>query len=206
MSEDTTTTEAAAALDEPAEPDPTTILRPLDLGLELPEEPHEAEQVLLAEVAASRAEAGEYLETMQRIAAEFDNYRKRTERDRIELVRRSTQRMIADMLPTIDSFDAALAYEPQTPAEEKILDGMKSTRAQLLDLLRTEGLEPIPTEGVAFDPALHEAVSGPAGDGEGDLVVANELRRGYTLSGLVLRAALVTVEHSDRGENEEQKQ
>lgn len=206
MSEDTTTTESAAALDEPAQPDRATILQPRDLGLELPEEPREAEQVLLAELAASRAEAGEYLETMQRIAAEFDNYRKRTERDRLELVRRSTQRMIADMLPTIDSFDAALAYEPQTPAEEKILDGMKSTRAQLLDLLRTEGLEPIPTEGVAFDPALHEAVSGPTGDGEGDLVVANELRRGYTLSGLVLRAALVTVEHGDRSENEEQNQ
>ena len=143
----------------------------------------------------ARGEAGEYLETMQRVAAEFDNFRKRTERDRHDLVQRATQRLIVGMLPTLDNFDAALAYEPQTPAEDKILDGMKSTRSQLLDLLKAEGLEPIPAGGVSFDPALHEAVAGPTSDGEGELAVAAELRRGYTLGGMVIRAALVTVEH-----------
>ena len=98
------------------------------------------------------------------------------------------------MLPALDNFDAALAYEPQTPSEDKILDGMRSTRAQLLDLLQTEGLAPIPAENVPFDPAVHEAVSGPAAAGDGELIVAAELRRGYTLGGRVLRAALVTVE------------
>jgi molecular chaperone GrpE len=112
------------------------------------------------------------------------------------MVTRATQRLIMGMMPTLYNFDAALAYEPQTPAEDKILDGMKSTRSQLLELLKAEGLEPIPAEGVPFDPALHEAVAGPAGDGDGDLAVASELRRGYTLGGMVIRAALVTVEHS----------
>lgn len=168
-----------------------------DLGLDLPEDPEAARQVLLQALVEARSEGGEYLETMQRIAAEFENYRRRTERDRRELVERATQRLLTDILPTLDNFDAALAYEPQTPAEDKILDGMRSTRAQLLDLLAAEGLQPVPTEGVAFDPAVHEAVSGPVSEGEGDLIVASELRRGYTLGGRVLRAALVSVEHGE---------
>lgn len=171
------------------------MVDPADLGLELPDDPAEAQQHLMRALLMSRVESAEYLETMQRVAAEFDNYRKRAERDRHELVQRSTQRLISDALPTLDNFDAALAYEAQTPAEEKILDGMRSTRAQLLDLLQGEGLEPIPAEGAVFDPALHEAVSGPVGEGDGELVVTAELRRGYILGGLVLRAALVSVDH-----------
>lgn len=176
-----------------AEAPPIEVLA-VDLGIELAEDPHEAQQQLMTALMVARQESGEYLETMQRIAAEFDNFRKRVERDRVELIQRATQRLITDMLPTLDSFDAALAFEPQTPAEEKILDGMRSTRAQLLDLLQAEGLEPIAAENAPFDPAVHEAVSGPSLQGEGELKVSGELRRGYTFNGLVLRAALVAVE------------
>lgn len=198
---DTPTGDIAAA-DEPLEPElggleseaPPVEIRAADVGLELAEDPNEAQQQLLTALMLARQESGEYLETMQRIAAEFDNFRKRVERDRVELIQRASQRLITDMLPTLDSFDAALAFEPQTPAEEKILDGMRSTRAQLLDLLQAEGLEPIAADNTPFDPAVHEAVSGPSLQGEGELMVAGELRRGYTLNGLVLRAALVAVE------------
>ena len=175
----------------------STVIDPAALGIELPEDPAEAQQLLLRSLVAAQSEGAEYFETMQRVAAEFDNYRKRADRDRTELVARATQRLLTDMLPTLDSFDAAVAYEPQTPAEEKILDGMRGTRTLLLDLLKGEGLEAISTEGASFDPAVHEAVSGPMGDGEGELVVMNELRRGYTLGGMVLRAALVTVDHGE---------
>lgn len=195
--------EDAAVVDEALEPEvspveapdaPPAELVPADLGLDLSDDPHEAQQQLMAALMVSRQESGEYLETMQRIAADYDNFRKRIERDRADLIQRAAQRLITDMLPTLDSFDAALAFEPQTPAEEKILDGMRSTRAQLLDLLQGEGLEPIATDNTPFDPAVHEAVSGPSQQGDGELIVAGELRRGYTLNGLVLRAALVAVE------------
>lgn len=176
---------------------------PSSLGLELPDDPAEAQQVLVAELMKARSDGAEYFEAMQRIAAEFDNFRKRAERDRTELVGRASQRLISDILPTLDNFDAAISYEPQTPAEDKILDGMRSTRQQLLDLLQAEGLEPIPSEGARFDPAVHEAVSGPTSDGEGDLIVTNELRRGYTLGGTVLRAALVAVDHGEPFEAQE---
>ena len=184
-----------AATEEVVEAEATPILlTPADLGLALSDDSEEAQQQLMVALLTARQESGEYLETMQRIAAEFDNFRKRIERDRGELIQRASQRLIGDMLPTLDSFDAALAFEPQTPAEEKILDGMRSTRTQLLDLLAAEGLEPIAADNTPFDPAVHEAVSGPSQEGEGELMVAGELRRGYSLNGRVLRAALVAVE------------
>ncbi len=163
-----------------------------ELGLDLPDDPDEAKRVLLRELAEARHEAGEYLETLQRVAAEFDNYRKRVERDHVENVMRASQRIIEHLLPSLDTFDAALAYEPQSPAEEKILDGMRGTHTLLLETLAKDGLEPIAAVGEAFDPAVHEAVAGEAG-GAGELVVTQELRRGYTLQGRVLRPTLVMV-------------
>ncbi len=183
---------------EPAAPDATAPpqVTPEDLGLELPADPAEAEQLLLRELAEARREADEYLDNLKRLAAEFDNYRKRVERDQIENVKRASERVVAGILPTLDSFDAALAFEPQSPGEEKLLEGMRSTYAQLMEALAREGLEVIAAEGEVFDPAVHEAVAAPPGGGE-DLVVTDELRRGYTLHGKVIRPALVRVDHAD---------
>ncbi len=166
------------------------VFTPAALGLDLPEDPSAREAEMLREIAATRSEASDYLETLQRVAAEFDNYRKRVERDQTDTVLRASQRLVESMLPTLDAFDAALGYETQTPAEEKILDGMRGTHAQLMDTLEREGFAAIEAEGHPFDPAVHEAV---AGGGNGDLVVSKELRRGYTLQGRVVRPALVMV-------------
>ena len=131
---------------------------------------------------------------LQRVAADFDNYRKRVERDHTDNVTRASQRILEQMLPTLDSLDAALGYEPQTPAEEKILEGVSGTRTALLETLARDGFEPIPAVGEAFDPAVHEAVGG---GGDGELRVGQELRRGYTLRGRVLRPSLVMVEEAN---------
>lgn len=168
----------------------------LEALLDLPEDPDEARTMLVEQLLATRQEAGEYLETMQRIAAEYDNYRKRAERDESEIVMRASQRVVHALLPSLDSFDGALAYEAQTPTEEKLLDGMRGTHQLLLETLAREGFEPIPAIGETFDPAVHEAAAGPAGT-EGDLVVTQELRRGYTLRGRVVRPTLVIVEPAD---------
>jgi len=173
------------------EPGPTAH----ELGLELPEDPDEAQALLLRELSEARQEAGEQLEMLQRVAADFDNYRRRVERDQAENVERASQRVIESLLPTLDAFDAATMFEPQTPSEEKTREGMLSTRAQLLETLTREGFQPIPAVGELFDPKVHEAVSGP-GDGEGDLFVDAELRRGYLMRGRVIRPSLVTVKHA----------
>ncbi|MEA3502327.1 MAG: nucleotide exchange factor GrpE [Actinomycetota bacterium] len=168
-----------------------------DLGLELPDDQGEAQKLLLRELGEARQEAGEHLEMLQRVAADFDNFRRRVERDQAENVERASQRVIEGLLPTLDAFDAATAFEPQSPSEEKIREGIVSTRSQLLETLAREGFEPIAAAGEAFDPKVHEAVSGPsAGEGNGDLIVGAELRRGYVMRGRVIRPSLVMVDHA----------
>jgi molecular chaperone GrpE len=163
---------------------------PEALGIELPDDRDEAVGVLLGALATARVAADSYLDDLQRVAAEFENYRKRAQRERDGLVERSTQRLVAALLPVLDSFDQAFAHEAKTPGEEQVLAGVRGTFHQLMDVLGGEGLEMTRAEGEAFDPNLHEAVGGVAGD---DLVVAREVRRGYLLKGRVLRPAMVLV-------------
>jgi len=173
----------------PAEP-----LHPADphsLGLELPDDSEAAVELLLTELRTAREEAGTYLDVLKRVATDFDNYRKRTTKDSAVMLARATEKVVRGLLPVLDTFDAALATEPKTDTERKLYSGMLNTREQLLDALKSEGLEVIPTIGQPFDPELHEPVS--AG-GDGALVVSEELRRGYRLRDKVIRAALVALE------------
>ena len=169
------------------------------LGLSLPDDPAEARAILLRELTEARQESGELLANLQRIAAEFDNYRKRTERDQLENVQRASQRVIESVLPTLDSLSAAMSIEPTSDGEEKMLDGMKGTEALLLEAFATEGFAPIDAAGSLFDPAVHEAVSVIPGDG--DQIVVQELRKGYTMRGRVIRPSLVIVGHAAADEN-----
>lgn len=167
---------------------------PHSLGLELPDDPEEAVRMLLVELAEARDEATSYLDDLKRVAADFDNYRKRTTRDGAAMFDRATEKVVRSLMPVLDTFDAALNAEPKTETERQLYSGMINTREQLLDALKSEGLEVIPTVDEPFDPEIHEPVGAPTGNG--DLVVTEELRRGYRLGGKVLRAALVAVEAS----------
>ncbi len=165
------------------------------LGLILPEDPEEARSLLLAELGEARDAAESYLDDLQRVVADFDNYRKRIQREQKETVARASERVVVNLLAVLDSFDVAFTHDPQTPAEEKLIAGMRSTYQLLLDVLSKEGLEPIVAEGVPFDPEVHEAVQAPQ-EGDGTLIVSQELRRGYTLAGRVVRPAMVAVDHA----------
>ena len=164
------------------------------LGLELPLGQQDREELLIREVGEARLEADELLGNLQRVAAEFDNYRKRTERDRVENVHRASQRVIESLLPALDSLDAAIALVATTDTEGKMLEGMKSTHAQILEALKGDGFAPIEAVGAPFDPALHEAIS--VIPGEGEQVVDQEVRKGYVMSGRVIRPSLVVVGHA----------
>ena len=154
--------------------------------------------MLLAHLAQSQAEADEYLTIAQRVTADFDNYRRRIERDQAETVSRAAQRIVEALLPSIDAFEAALAYEPKSDGERSILEGLGRALDQLMEALGRDGLQPIASVGERFDPAVHEAVSAvEVSGGDGDLVVTADLRKGYTLHGRVVRPALVTVGHQD---------
>lgn len=168
---------------------------PHALGLELPEDREEATALLLTEVAKARSDAGSYLDDLQRVAADFDNFRKRTTREQAAMHERATEQVVRGLLPVLDTFDAALATEPDTDAARQMYSGMLNTREQLLKALEAEGLEVIPTLDQAFDPEVHEPVGAPGGTGK--LIVSQELRRGYRLNGKVVRAALVMLEVSE---------
>lgn len=165
---------------------------PRALGLELPEDPDEAVSLLLREVAEARDDATSYLDDLKRVAADFDNYRKRSLRENAATVDRAAERVVRNLMPVLDTFDAALGTDPKTDSERQLYAGLINTRQQLLKALEAEGLEVILTIGEKFDPEVHEPVGAPAGEGE--LIVSEELRRGYTLNGKVLRAALVALE------------
>ncbi len=162
------------------------------LGIDLPDDPAEAIELLLAHLEESRDEATSYLDDLRRVAADFDNYRKRTTREQAATLDRAAERVVRELMPVLDSFDAALGTAAETDTERLLLSGMIGTREQLLAALEKEGLEVVPTVGEPFDPEIHEPVGAPGGTD--DLVVSSELRRGYRLRDRVLRPAMVMLE------------
>jgi molecular chaperone GrpE len=163
-----------------------------DLGIDLPEDPDEAVSMLLRLLAESREEGTSYLDDLKRVAADFDNFRKRTMREQALVLDRAAERVIQQLLPALDSFDAALSIKVESDAGKQLMTGMEKTREQLLGALAEEGLKVVPTVGEKFDPEVHEPVGAPSG--EGQLMVGEELRRGYQLNDRLIRAALVTLE------------
>ena len=127
-----------------------------------------------------------------RTAAEFDNYRKRVERERRELAEFAAADLIRDLLPVIDDFDRALA-SPAWRADDPARQGVELIQRRLLETLRKRGVEPIDAVGQPFNPEWHESIGGEPANGRPDGTVTTEVRRGYKLGGKLLRAALVKV-------------
>ncbi len=175
-----------AVVDSEETPDPH------DLGIELPKDKDEAIASLLRALGGAQQEATRYLDDLKRVAADFDNYRKRTLREQGTMLDRAAERVIQKLLPALDSFDAAVNAPVESEAGKQLLSGMLGTRDQLLNALGEEGLSVVPTVGEPFDPEHHEPIGAPTG--EGDLIVAEELRRGYQLNERLIRAALVSLE------------
>ena len=145
------------------------------------------------DIEAARAEADQYREHLQRLQAEFDNYRKRVLREQTTAVEQAARPVFHRLLEVLDDFDLALMHAQDRPDFDRFLHGVELVYAKLLDTLRAEGLERMDAQGKPFDPETHEALM-QTGEGEGDPVVADVLRPGYTLKGRVLRPAGVRVE------------
>src|SRR5438067_11330752 len=135
-------------------------------------------------------ERDEYLDALQRLKAEFDNYRKRSARDQESLVARAGERLVRELLPVLDDLERALEAAEQHE-EAKLEEGVKLVHRQLEQLLEREGLAPVETDG-KFDPNVHEALSTqPSAADEG--AVIEVLQKGYRLGDRVLRPARVVV-------------
>lgn len=134
------------------------------------------------------------------LAAEFDNYRKRMAREQEAIVSYGNERILLAILPFLDNLERAIS-QPHPPGNtEVLLSGVQMTYDQILAELRKFGLEQIRAVGEPFDPNLHEAIARVAAEGSPDGTVLAEGRKGYLLSGRLLRPAQVTVAQGPVGE------
>ncbi|TMK32144.1 MAG: nucleotide exchange factor GrpE [Actinobacteria bacterium] len=147
-----------------------------------------------AELAAARKEAAEYRDHLMRLQAEFDNYRKRVLKEQTRALELAAEPIVRRMLEVLDEFELALMAAEQKPDFDRFLHGVELVYAKLAETLGAEGLERIDAQGKPFDPERHEALMG-SGGGDGEPVVADVLRQGYTLKGRVVRPAGVRVTH-----------
>jgi molecular chaperone GrpE len=147
----------------------------------------------LAKLSQIESERDEYLDTLRRVQAEFENYRKRVIKEQTALVDRATSGLVEQLLPVLDSFELALKNLDSAGSDdiESVRKGVELVYAELLGALEKAGLSRIEAEGKPFDPNVHEAVMQE--DGDGEPVVTDVLRTGYTLKGRVLRPAMVKV-------------
>jgi molecular chaperone GrpE len=142
------------------------------------------------ELEALRKERDELVDTLQRVQAEFENYRKRTARDQQLLVGRAHERLVKELLPVFDDLERALEAA-EAHEEAKLEEGVALVTRAFGDILRKEGLEEIPTDG-KFDPHVHEALlSQPSEEEEGS--VLEVIQKGYRLGDRVIRPARVVI-------------
>jgi molecular chaperone GrpE len=141
-------------------------------------------------LAAAEAEAEAHLNDLKRLAAEFENYRKRVGREQESLSARATERLVKELLPIVDDLERALAAAEEH-AEAQLEDGVRLVHRQLAGVLEREGLTEIATAG-KFDPHVHEALlSQPSDADEGTVIEV--LQKGYSLGDRVLRPARVVI-------------
>ena len=126
-----------------------------------------------------------------RLAADFDNYRKRVAREQVELTRRANERILNELLPVLDDLERALEAAAEHE-EAKLEEGVRLVHRSLLGLVERHGLSEIATEG-AFDPHVHEALLAQPGGGAEEGAVLQVLQKGYRLGDKVLRPARVIV-------------
>ena len=150
----------------------------------------ERELTLEEQVAALESERDEHLNDLKRVAAEFENYRKRVLRDQESLVARAHERLVKELLPVLDDLERALAAAEQHE-EATLEEGVRLVHRELAAALQREGLAEIETNG-RFDPHVHEALlSQPSEAEEGSIIEV--VQKGYALGDRVVRPARVVV-------------
>lgn len=144
-------------------------------------------------LAEMEAERDRYLDALQRLKAEFDNYRKRVDRDREAAKVAGVQSLVGDLLPIIDNLERALGASAEAHIRQ-ILEGVEMVRGQLASVLAGRGVEPITSpEGQPFDPEVHDAVTQVPSVEHDDGTVVHVVEKGYRMGDVVIRPAKVVV-------------
>ena len=162
------------------------------------EEEQTPEQEVVDPLAEVMRERDEYLDALQRLKAEFDNYRKRVARDQEQLAARAHERLVKELVPVLDDLERALEAASEHE-EAKLEEGVRLVHRSLADLLAREGLAEVPTGG-RFDPHSQEALLAQPSEAEEGTVI-QVLQKGYVLGDRVLRPARVVISAGPPREN-----
>ena len=159
---------------------------------------------LTGELDAARKEGEEYLDSLQRERAEFQNFRRRTAEERLRELGLAGEDLIRKVLTVADDFDRAIEARPQSIAHDPWFDGISAIDRKLRQLLESEGVTAIDAAaGKLFDPREHEAIANVPGTGREEGAIVEEVRRGYRLRDRVIRPALVAVAANTNDESAE---
>ncbi|MCB2191644.1 MAG: nucleotide exchange factor GrpE [Deltaproteobacteria bacterium] len=140
------------------------------------------------------AQVAELKERALRQAADLDNYKKRTEREKSEFLKRANEGLVKDLLPVLDNLERALASARENPqSDQNLMQGVEMVHGELIKTLNRYGLEPVESLGQAFDPDLHEAMMQQEDPEQEENTVLAEAQKGYTFEGRLLRPAMVVV-------------
>jgi len=146
-----------------------------------------------AETQELKEQVAQLQEQLLRNAAELENFKRRINEERMKETKYRAQSLIANIIPAIDNFERALATTVEDEATTTFLTGFKMIHTQLVEALTKEGVEVIETDGVLFDPTVHQAVMQEAVNDVESGIVLEELQKGYKLKDRVIRPAMVKV-------------
>jgi molecular chaperone GrpE len=157
-----------------------------------PEAPCEATE-LQKQIESLKKEKDDIFARLQRVAADYDNYQKRSARQLADSINYEKDKIIKTLLPVLDNFEYILVNTSCGVQDEALLKGVKIIYDHLLGVLKAQGVEQIQSAGEKFDPAHHEAITHRAEEGKEEGIVLEELQKGYMLNGRVIRASRVVV-------------
>ena len=146
-----------------------------------------------ADVEQLQKERDDYYDRLLRKTAEFDNYRKRTDRERVQLADAAAADLLKELLPLVDDLERAIKADAGSEGTASIRRGVELILKQLVETLRKRGVTPIEALGADFDPHFHQAVAHEPAEGHRDNEVIEEFSRGYMLGDRLLRPAMVKV-------------
>src|SRR5437016_11939340 len=193
--------------DGPEQEGQATPLSPVEARLEarIAQQREGASVQRLEKAAETEAALAEARDRHLRLAADFDNYKKRARQEQLETIQHASADLIAGVLPVLDDLHSVLDHKPEG-IEESWVRGLELSVRKLEEALGTHGLQPIESVGARFDPKLHEAVGHEESAEHPEDTVVSELRRGYRVRDRVVRPALVKVARPPAGTQDTEPQ
>ena len=159
----------------------------------------EKDEKSLEELLADKEkEAQENFDKRLRLLAEFENYKKRQDREKAEFYKMATESLIRDLLPVVDTLERALDHSQENNVPDSFIEGIELVRENFLSVLEKQGLKPIEAVGKTFDPNFHEAVMQKDDLESEENTVLNEAQKGYMLHDKLLRPTMVIVSKNQR--------